>query len=374
LLVGGGLLVRSFVRLMQVSPGFNAENLLTLRVQLPDQKYPKPENAQALFRDLLGRIKNLPGVESTGAISFLPMAGAMYNLQFNLDGQPPAPGSKPTSAEYRVVTPEYFRAMGIPLLRGRTFTEADSPDSPPVAIINEEMARRFWPNTDPIGQRIAITDRPIAIREIVGIVGDVKQFGLDRPARPEMYITEFQKGWGNLAVVVRSKTPPSSLASAVAAQVEALDKDLPVYRVETMEEIITRSVGDRRFSTYLFTLFASLALILATVGIYGVMSYTVAQGTREIGIRMALGAKRADVLRLVLGMGMRGVLLGVGLGIGGAVLLTRYLASLLFSVNPIDPATFTAVAILLSVVAFAACYIPARRAMRVDPMVALRYE
>jgi putative ABC transport system permease protein len=374
LLVGGGLLVRSFTRLLNVSPGFNPENILTFRVQLPDAKYPKKEDNQAFFRELFARVGALPGVESVGSTLSLPLTNNASNLQFRLDGQAQDPGTKPSSAQYNIVSPDYFRTMGIPVLRGRVFTAADTNDSQPVLVINQAMARRFWPDTDPIGQRIVVSDRQSAPREIVGVIGDIRQTALDKAANPEMYTCLFQKGVGSASLVVRSKMAPLSLTSAVTEQVHSLDKDLPVQGVLSMEEVIGTSVGSRRFSTYLFTLFSLLALVLATVGIYGVMSYNVAQGTREIGIRMAIGARPLDVLKLVLGAGMRQVLLGAAIGIVGALLLTRFLASLLYGVTAYDPVTFAGVVILLAGVALAACYIPARRAMRVDPMIALRYE
>jgi putative ABC transport system permease protein len=373
LLIGGGLLVRSFTRLLNVSPGFNPENVLTFRVQLPDAKYPKKEDNQAFFRELLARVQSLPGVDSSGATSILPLTNGGTNFRFYPEGQTAETGT-PTSAQYRVVSPDYFRAMDVPLLRGRVFTAADTNDSQPVAVVNQAMARRYWPNTNPIGQRIVITDRPPTAREIVGITGDVREAGLDQAAEPEMYVSLFQKGSGSVSLVVRSKTAPLSFTSAVTEQVHSLDKDLPVQGVLSMEEVVGTSVGSRRFSTYLFTLFSLLALVLATVGIYGVMSYTVAQGTRDIGIRMAIGARPSDVLKLVLGAGMRQVLLGASIGIVGAIFLTRFVASLLYGVTAHDPVTFVAVVILLAGVAPAACYFPARRAMRVDPMIALRYE
>ena len=374
LLVGGGLLVRSFSRLLSVSPGFNPENVLTFRIQLPDAKYPKKENNQAFFRELLARVTALPGVDSAGAVLSLPLNNDFSNLQFRPEGQAQDPGAKPSSAQYNVASPDYFRTMDVPLLRGRVFTAADTNESQPVMIINQAMAQLFWPNADPIGQRIVISDRQPAAREIVGIIGDVHQMGLDKAAKPEMYVSLFQKGAGSASVVVRSKTAPLSLTSAITERIHSLDKDLPVQGVLSMEKVVGVSVGSRRFSTYLFTLFSFLALILATVGIYGVTSYTVAQGTREIGIRMAIGARPMDVMKFVLGAGMRQVLVGAGIGIAGALLLTRFLASLLYGLTAYDPVTFAAVLVVLAGVALAACYIPARRAMRVDPMIALRYE
>jgi putative ABC transport system permease protein len=354
LLVGGGLLVRSFTSLLNVSPGFNPENVLTFGVQLPDAKYPKKENNQAFFRELLARVEALPGVDSAGTTLSLPLTNSASNLTFRLDGQTQDPGTKPSSAQYNVVSPDYFHTMDVPLLRGRVFTATDTNDSQPVLIINQAMARLFWPNTDPIGLRIVISDRQPAAREIVGIIGDIHQTALDKAAKPEMYVNLFQKGAGSASVVVRSKTPPLSLTSAVTEQIHSLDKDLPIQGVLSMEEVVGISVGSRRFSTYLFTLFSVLALVLATVGIYGVMSYTVAQGTREIGIRMAIGARPLDVMKLVLGAGMRQVLLGAGIGLAGALLLTRFLATLLFGVTVYDPVTFAAVLMVLGGVALAA--------------------
>jgi putative ABC transport system permease protein len=374
LLVGAGLLVRSFTRLLEVHPGFQPANVLTLRLDLPDAKYPKKEDSEAFYKGLMSRLSSLPGVESAAAVSFLPLSGANYNLQFFSEGRPPASNERPTSAEYRVISPDYFRTMGIPLLRGRAITDADAQDSPLVAVINEAMARQFWPNTDPIGQRIIITDRVPGAREIVGVVGDVKHYGLAIPAKPEMYVPEYQKGWGELSVVVRGKLPPSALASAASGAVHALDKDLPVFAVRSMDEIIVRSVGDQRFAAYLFGLFAVLALVLAAVGIYGVMSHAVALGTHEIGIRMALGAQPGDVLGMVLRHGLKITLAGIGIGLAAALALTRVLASQLFAVTPTDPLTFLGVSLLLTGVALLACYLPARRATRVDPLIALRYE
>jgi putative ABC transport system permease protein len=374
LLVGAGLLVRSFARLLEVHPGFQPANLLTLRLDLPDAKYSKKEDSEAFYRELLGRVRNLPGVESAAAVSRLPLNGANYNLEFFPEGRPPAPNERFMSAEFRVASPDYFRTMGIALLRGRAFTDADAQDAPLVAVINEAMARQFWPNADPIGQRIIITDRVPGAREIVGVVGDVKHYGLAIPAKPEMYVPEDQKGWGELFVVVRGKLPSSALASAVSGEVHALDKDLPVFAVRSMDEIVVRSVGDQRFAAYLFALFAALALILAAVGIYGVMSHAVALGTHEIGIRMALGAQPGDVLGMVLRQGLKITLTGVGIGVAAALALTRLLASQLFGVTPTDPLTFLGVSVLLTGVALLACYLPARRATCVDPLIALRYE
>jgi putative ABC transport system permease protein len=373
LLIGGGLLMRSFVRLMHVNAGFRPEAVLTVRVQLPEAEYPKKENSEAFYRELLSRIRSLPGVESAGGISFLPLSGGRYSLTFTTEGLPPAPGAEPTSAQYRVATPDYFRTMGISLVRGRVFTEQDRAGAPPVAVINQAMARQFWPNTDPIGQRIFIDDRTQSPREIVGVVGDVRQW-LSMSALPEMYVSQLQVGWSSLALVIRSQLVPSSLVAAVSDQVHALNKNLPVYRIAAMEEIVARSVGDRKFSAYLLAIFALLAVVLAAVGIYGVMSHTVALRTREIGIRMALGAEPRDVLAGVLGQGMLLALGGLSIGLAAAFALTHFMASMLFGVTPTDPATFAGVAILLALVALAACYIPARRAMRVDPLVALRYE
>jgi putative ABC transport system permease protein len=372
LLVGGGLLVRSFRLLLGVPSGLNSENVLTFSVTLPDAEYPKREDAEAFFRRLIARVQQIPGVDSAGAVSYLPLSNQHYILRFRIEGQEPLSPLQATSAEFRVVTPDYFLTMGIPLLRGREFTDADGPGAARLAMINQSMAIRFFANADPIGQNIIILG--VAPYRIVGIVGDVRQFGLDRSPKPEIYAAQNQEGLSSLTIVARTKIPPLALASTITNQVRALDSDLPVYDVRSMQQVVDTSVGDKRFSTYLFAIFSLLALALAAIGIYGVTSFTVARGTREIGIRMALGARQEDVLRQVLWSAARLAVIGIVAGILGSFALTRLLKSLLFGVRPSDPLTLTIAVGVLASTALLACWIPARRASRVDPMVSLRYE
>jgi len=278
-----------------------------------------------------------------------------------------------SGADYRTISPDYFRTMGIALSRGRMFTEADGANAPPVGIINETAARRYWPDEDPIGKRLKIdTDNPWM--EIVGIVADVHHMGLDSQPRPELYVPYLQDSWPFMTIVVRSTGSTASLANMMRTEVWAIDEDLPVPDIKTMDQLLSDSVARRRFNMLLLGIFGGVALVLAAVGIYGVMSYSVTQRTHEIGIRMALGASQSDVLRLVIGQGMGLALIGVGIGLGAAVALTRVLTSLLFGVGATDPATFVIITSVLTGVALVACFVPACRAMNVDPMVALRYE
>jgi putative ABC transport system permease protein len=308
-------------------------------------------------------------VESVGGTSNLPMSGT--NMVFLASVEGSASGSLPAS--FRSITPEYFRTMSVPLIKGRTFDDKDTASSAPVVIVNERMARQISPSGDAIGKRIkhGFKDH---VAEVIGIVGDVKYAGLDKETKPEMYAPFSQRPWPFLRVVVRAKSNPMNLAAALRNEVQAIDKDQPVDKVTTMRAVVNASIAPQRFYMQLLSSFASLAFILAAIGIYGVVSYSVAQRTREIGIRMALGAKQNDVLRLVLAEGFRLTAVGVVLGLAGAFALTRVLRSLLFEVKPTDPTTFIAFSLLLASVALLASYIPARRATKVDPLVALRYE
>ena len=374
LLIGAGLLIRSFYRLQQVNPGFIANNALAVTVSLPGKKYSKDEQQSAFFTQLLERVSPLPGVASVGATQSLPIQGD-YILGFNIQGRPPdGPGEEPNT-NYYAVTPDYFKAMGIPLLRGRLFTEQDRKGSPRVAIINEEMARKFFKDEDPLGKRINVTNGPQTFREIVGIVGDVKQYGPAQPTTMQTYEPFLQNPFSGMTLVVRTEGNPTALASAIRSQVLSVDKDQPVARMRPLEQVLSESVAKQRFLMVLLTSFAAVALVLAAVGLYGVMSYAVTQRTHEIGIRMALGAQTGDVMKLVIGQGMVLALVGVGIGMVGAFILTRLLmASFLFSVGASDPVTFAIISVLLAAVALGASFVPARRAMKVDPMVALRYE
>ena len=373
LLAGAGLLVRSFVSVREIDPGFNAKNLLTAFVMLPPSKYPEPRRQAAFFREVVDHIASIPGVESAAGADSAPMlsndAGPV-----SIEGHEPRPGEMEIHAERPKITPDYFRAMGIRLVRGRTFTWADNENTPQVAMINEAAARQYWPNEDAMGKRVRLDDGGTAWRQVIGVVGDVRQDGLAKAARPEVYAPLPQSPVPFMVLAVRTRVAPESLVGAVRHAVKAVDKDQPLFQIQTMQQVVDDSVAGRRFQTSLLAAFAAVALGLAAIGIYGLMSYSVSQRTHEIGIRMALGGKRAEILRLVVGRGMVLAMVGVAVGIGGALLLTRFLSSLLYGVGANDPVTFLGVAVLLSAVAALASLIPAWRAARIDPMEALRYE
>jgi putative ABC transport system permease protein len=372
LLIGAGLMIKSFARLVNVSPGFNPESMLAFNVSLPNSKYGGKQQVTAFFQQTLERISALPGAQSSAAVAGLPLAGGFGSRYFSIEGRPPQPAGQGFNANVNISSPGYFQAMNIPFVEGRDFDDRDSGKSPDVVIINQEMARRYWPDEDPIGKRLAVGNGPW--REVVGVVGDVKQSGLDVETRPEMFWPYYQMGLPFATIVVRTKGDPKAMAAAVRGEMQAIDKDLPIYNVKTVEEIISESVAPRRLNMLLLGTFGGLALVLAAVGLYGVMSYSVAQRTREIGIRMALGADQGVVMRLVLSQGMALALIGVAVGVGASLLLTRLMSSLLYGVSATDPVTFAAISLMLVGVAGAASYVPARRAMKVDPMIALRYE
>ncbi len=373
LLVGAGLLVRSFVSVREINPGFNTKNLLTALVMLPPSKYPEPRRQAAFFREVIDRIGSIPSVESAGGASSVPMlsndAGPV-----SIEGHEPRPGEMEIHAERPKITPDYFHTMGIRLVRGRTFTWADNESAPQVAIINEAAARQYWPNEDAMGKRVRLDDGGTAWRQVIGVVADVRQDGLAKAARPEVYAPLPQSPVLYMVLLVRTRVAPESSVRAVRHAVNAVDKDQPLFQIQTMQQVVDDSVAGRRFQTSLLATFAAVALGLAAIGIYGLISYSASQRTHEIGIRMALGAKRAEILRLVVGHGMLLAMVGVAVGIGGALLLTRFLSSLLYGVGANDPVTFLGVTVLLSAVAALASLIPAWRAARIDPMEALRYE
>lgn len=380
LVIGAGLMVKSFLLLQSENPGFNPRNILTTRISLPRPKYPKPSQQAAFFQQVVERLKATPGVETAAVVTSVPIGGTNMLVPFTIEGRPTNPEQMP-KAYYRAISSDYFRAMGIQLKRGRYFIDADSEETPPVALINESMARSFWPDDDPIGKQITINfpsdlanyGPPVA-REIVGVVGNVKHGGLEHQPEPEMYAPFLQNPLLFMTLLVRTTGEPASMAGSVRAAVWSIDKDQPVAPMVTMEEILDRSVAQPRFRTLLLSVFAALALALAALGVYGVMAYLVEQRTREIGVRMALGAKTGDVLRLILGYSLRLTLIGVVIGLGASFLLTRLVASLLYSISPLDRATFAVTPLLIILVTLIASYVPARKAMKVDPVMALRHE
>ena len=377
LLVAGGLLMRSFALVTSVNPGFDPKNVIEAEVSLPQFQYSTPQQWTAFSNELLARLHAQPGLRDSALAAPLPMdRQGEANFGFDIVGNPPLPPGKSTAADYATVRPDYFRVMRIPLLRGRFFSEQDSPSKPNAAIISETLARRYFPNQDPIGRQMRFGFPPDSnvSREIVGVVGDVRDVALSRKPGPMMYVPFAQAPLYGGEVVVRSSLSASSVAAGIRQAVHSIDKDLPVTDVESFPDALGGSVTQERFRTLLLSSFSGIALILAAVGIFGVISYSASQRTHEIGIRMALGAQQRDVLRLILGQGAKLALLGLGAGAVAALLLTRLMASLLYGVSATDPLTFGAVAIVLLGVAVTACYIPARRAMRVDPMVALRHE
>jgi putative ABC transport system permease protein len=375
LLAGAGLLANSFVRLLRVNPGFRPDHLLTTQLFLSPAEYPEGDPRGAMLLDsMLQRVQAIPGVRSAGIVTALPITGGA-DTDFVIAGRPaPRPGDEP-SAHIRSASPGYFRTMGIPLLAGREFSEQDNARAPRVMLINETMARKFWPNANPIGQHVTMLDwGPPLEGEIAGVVGDVKTNGLDEVTGPMIYWPNYQFSQLFNSLVVRSDADPMSLVAAVKSAVWSVDKNQTVSEIKSMDQVLADSLARRRLYMLLLGVFAAAALLLAAVGVYGVMAYSVSQRTHEIGIRLALGAERRDVLRLVLRQGMGVTMIGVALGLAAAFSLTRLMSSLLFGVSATDPLTFAAVAVLLFGIALVACYIPARRAMRVDPMVASRYE
>jgi putative ABC transport system permease protein len=376
LLVGAGLLLRSFRVVSETDPGFNAQNVLTLAVPLPQTGYPDQAAQYRIYENALTRLNNVPGVEAVAAVFRLPLVGLATAI-FTVQGQPVPSGSEP-SADYRPISPSYFRTLGIPLVRGREFNEHDTVETADVVIVNEELARRYWPGENPIGKRLQVAQEKTRWREVVGVVGNAKLSGLEAKVDPAIYLPLAQNTWPhalrNSSLVVRTLADPVQVTAALRQELRSIDPALPITQVRTMTEILDDSLAPRRFNLVLLLIFALVAGLLAVVGIYGVISYTVAARTSEIGVRLALGAQPADILKLVLGEGMKLATGGVLVGLLSALALTRLMAGLLFGVSALDPVVFTAIALLLAATALLATYLPARRAAQVNPVVALKYD
>jgi putative ABC transport system permease protein len=379
LLVGAGLLIRSFAKLNDVDPGFNPDQLLTLGVTLLPNKYPEEEQVATFYSQVLERVATVPGVTSAAAIAELPLSGGNTSDYFTIEGRPDIPKESRPLTEYRVVTPRYFQTMGIPLLAGRDFSHTDTKQSPNVVVINEEFARGHFGSESPLGHRLHLQGQERDPLLIVGVVGNVRHNRLDGQLFPEAYVPflqdpVFKEYKRSMTIVARTNSDPGATAASLRAALVSMDQSLPVYAIKPMTEYLQDSLSRRRFSMVLLSAFSGVALVLAALGIYGVISYGVSQRTHEVGIRMALGAQRSDVLKLVVRQAMIVVLAGVGIGLLASWALTRIMKSLLFNVSVTDPLTFTVIAVLMILIALLACLIPAKRATKVDPLVALRHE
>jgi putative ABC transport system permease protein len=378
LLIGAGLLVRSFQQLQSVRPGFQPDQTITAVLSLPDARYPDVRRQEALTTPLLERVRRMPTVRAAALASFIPFDGKETLLTFEVAGEPTPPPSARRLSQFRVVSDGFFEALGIPLVRGRTFTRSDTSSSPKVAVIGRALASKYFPSKDPIGQRLTLDDDPSSPKTewftVVGVVDDVRFRRLADAPRPQLYLPVSQQGFPEFTLVAKTGADPFSVVSSLRGIVRSLDPAIPLNDVRTLEEVVSSSVAGERFRTSLLTAFALIALLLATIGVYGVMSYSVEQRGAEMGLRMALGASPRDVLRLVAGHGLKLALAGVALGVMAAFWVTRLLSSLLFGVSATDPVTFASIATLLLGVAALASYLPARRATKADPMALLRME
>jgi putative ABC transport system permease protein len=376
LLIGAGLMIKSFLRLLGVEKGFQPENVLTMRVRLSDSKYPIGSPQRITYcRELVERLQAQAGVQSAAFTSWLPLTGLSGRAALKIEGRPPWESGGVPIVEISTVSSDYFRTLGMQLRAGRVFNETDRVDAPRVVIINETLAKRFFTGEDSLGKRLDSFDPKSPWAVIVGVVADVKHLGPDKEVKPELYFPDSQKGlYTEPVLAVRTTVEPARMAAALRREVTQFDPDQPLYEVMTMEQRLANSLALRRISMLLFAIFAAIALIIAAIGTYGVISYSVSQRTHEIGIRMALGAERLDVLKLVLKLGLKLISAGITIGLIASLALTRLMKNLLFEVNAIDPLTFANVALMLGIVALLACLVPARRATKVDPMVALRAE
>jgi putative ABC transport system permease protein len=376
LLIGAGLMIRSFLHLQRTDVGFNPDNLLTMRVQLSGTKYREGTAVSTFYQQLLERVEALPGVKAAGAVSAIFLSKTPNSTNFSIEGRPDPPPQERVEVPVDSVSPGLFETMQVRLIRGRFFENRDAREAPRVVIINETMARRFWPGEDPLGRRMKYGDSSSEDqwKEIVGIVADVRRTGFDDEVRPETFLPHAQASSGAMTLVIRTDSAPLELAATARAAVRDIDRDQPVFDIKTMDETLGNMMAQRRLNMILFAIFAALALVLASVGIYGIISHSVTQRTHELGVRMALGARAVDVLKLVLRQGMGLSLAGIAIGLIASFLLTRVMSSFLYGVSATDPLTFVAIALVLALVALVASYIPARRATKVDPIVALRYE
>ncbi len=376
LLASAGLLIKSFLRMQAIDTGFNTDNVLTMVLRLPAAKYKTDPEVVTFFRNISDRVKTLPGVESAGIVNYLPLYGGLGAATgFTVEGRPPLPPGRDLSTNVRVSDADYFKVMRIPLLRGRNFTDAETREVKSVVLISESLAQKYFPGEEPLGQRVKVqmSEKPVPA-EIIGIVGDVRYDSLIDNAEPTTYMPHPDLTYEFMTLVIRTSGDPTALAPAVQREVRSLDPEQPISDVRTMNQVMAETVGRARFSTLLLGLFAALATVLAAVGIFGVMNYSLSLRTREIGLRMALGAQPAQVLVLMLRQGLSLTLIGTVIGLASAFALTRLLSSLLFGVTAADPATFGGIVVLLIIVSLIACYLPARRAMRIDPLIALRSE
>ena len=379
LLIAAGLLIHSFARLQDVAPGFDSSHLLTFRLSLPESRYTTFQKGQSFFDEFFAGLRRSPGVRAAAAINALPFSGLGGSRSFHIEGRVERRPEDQAEEQLRIVTDGYFAAMGIPIVAGREFTDRDALNQPRVAVVNDAMAKKHWPHDSPIGKRLSFSTSEPQWYEIVGVAGNVKHRTLEAADRPELYVPYRQPlfaGWTvrPMYVITRTSADPASAVAIARHEVARIDRDQPISDVRTMDERIGRSLASRRFSMALLALFAGLALTLAAVGIYGIVAYFVTERTHEIGVRVALGAQRRDVMAMVVGQGMTMTLLGTAIGIAASAALARLMSSLLFGVSAVDPATFVGIPVLLVVVALAACYVPARRAMRVNPLQTLRSE